>query len=243
MKRRRGLGDPAWMTSHDRTGRIGPVVTACAVPLQKKVGLVPNTKPYGCGAWGCVYPGKPGQVVKVLTPSSVEEVQATLFVARLGARRPSELPRIYKVYQLGRCSAGAGGFVVVREDVGPIPDDLNLHAKATVKSDDVLQTLSSIELGKLSAFGDCAYLADYLGQVVEFGVSKVPEAEGLFRAAAALQVWGCEHGVEVTDTHPDNWGQRRDGSYVLRDFGATYGDPAARQDPSHTVTLNGLRRW
>lgn len=243
MKRHRTLGDPLWPGVSARAEKIAPVVAACAVPLKEKTGLIPTAAPLGCGAWGCVYPGKPGQVVKLLTPDSVEEVQATLFVARLGARRPAELPRIFKVYQLGRCSAGAGGFVIVREDVGPIPADLNVNVKATIASDDVLSTLMSIETGNLSAFGDCVYLADYLGQVIDFGVAKVPEAEGLFRAAAALQVWGCEHDIEVNDTHPDNWGQRRDGSYVLRDFGATYGDLTTRQDPSQAVTLNGLRRW
>lgn len=225
------------------------VAELCAAPM-RKLGLT-SREPIGCGAYGCVFPARRG-VVKLVNEDSRDEVSASLWLLGQGARAPEAFPRIYGVYQLGACAGARVAFAIHREDVFDLPDEWLKEAregqsrlKDTTIGATIFSALWNIENAGANAFGSCDVAAENMAQFVDHYASEYPALRPLLKAAARLQRWGCEQGIAILDTHPLNWGRRKDGTFVLRDFGGTSSDEGQsfRQDryaPGEAAQLGRL---
>jgi hypothetical protein len=218
---------------------IPPIVDACKLPLAK-VGMH-DAPPLGCGVYGCVYPTtNAARVVKVVDKDSENEVSGALWLLTIGARRPAELPLVYGVYRLAKCTEGKLAYVIEREDVG------NTGIKTTKALDNALFTIE-----RAGDSNDCAW-ADAMGKSFYTQLASdfdSPDVKDLLRAAWRLQVWSCRNEVTITDTHPVNWGRRTNGEFVLRDFGNLYaridgyGPAGASFNPTRLPAFGGLKGW
>ncbi len=210
------------------THRWATGVAARCDRAMKRLGVTAVT-PLGCGAYGCVFPARQG-VVKVVNDESVDEVSAARWLLAQGARAPDAFPRIFGVYRLGGCAGKQTSFVIHREDVFDLPDEWIEEARGkkapTAESigSALFSALWNIENAGVGAFGSCDVAQETMDQYRGHYGSQYPALRPILKAAADLQRWACENEVEVLDTHPMNWGRRKDGTFVLRDFGGAYSE-------------------
>ena len=165
----------------------------------------------GCGDYGCAFLLSNGRVAKFT--KSKKEADAAYFI--LNHPNPHKsLPRVDNVLILEDCHKYEPLYIILRESL----DDLsNVSPEWFSNVMDEFEYLLNFKAMQESLTDDDIY--EKLTDI--FDTHKGKESDEIqVEELADLFVWNIDNNVWLDDIIEPNWGQRTDGTIVIRDLGA-----------------------
>jgi len=170
----------------------------------------------GCGDFGCVFrTADPTKVLKI--GNQWNEYHASKYLLENNNMVNVKFPKIYTIWDLNSCFPKISLYAILRENI------------------DNVKTINEAWFNEVTADLEflCERYSDTRGGITDDNVFEISaqileERPGTvadelqFEKLIEFYAWCIKRGILLTDTLLENFGQRDDGTLVLRDLGGVY---------------------